>query len=98
MNPDTGVFTAPVSGIYSFSLSALKNPNIREYVSIYVYKNGITDFVIREHDFNSGQNAANIAYSWTMSLVQNDQIKLTIIQGRLYVDSDTFFWFNGNLL
>ena len=95
MNPNTGVFTTPVSGIYSFSFSAR---TIESYVGIYVKKNGENHFFINEHDYNGEMNYANIGYSWTMSLVQNDKIQLSIANGGLFAYNPEFTWFNGNLL
>ena len=100
MNPKTGVFTVPVSGIYSFSFSALKDPNYTHFCNVYVKKNGEQQFRIRETDFNAADYYGNIGYSWTMALVQNDEILLSgdIYDHPLYVDNLDFIWFNGHLL
>ena len=98
MNPDTGVFTTPVSGIYYFSFSACIDATVSHITYIFVKKNGKNQIRISSRDNEDNANFANIGYSWAMSLVQNDQIQLTITDGGLQVYNDAYIWFNGNLL
>ena len=96
MNPDTGVFNVPVSGIYSFSFSACTNTKDRD-TEIRVFKNGEIQFWFHNYNEND-QSDNNIGYTWTMSLVQNDQINLQLFSNELIGYMYEFVWFNGQLL
>ena len=70
MDPFTGTFTVPVSGLYSFSFSAECFDDTRP--SVYVYKNDHSQYYIETLDNVSHM----ISYVWMMSLVKNDKIHL----------------------
>ena len=97
MNPETGVFNVPVPGIYAFSFSA-QSYNAFYYTDIYVYKNGEYQFRISDANQNDDNDFDNICYSWTMTLLQNDQIHLKMHSNGLYVHNGAYVWFNGQLL
>ena len=96
MEPSSGVFTCPVSGIYAFSLSA--ETNIDDSITrIKVYKNDEYEFRIT--DFNK-RNYNNIGYSWTFNLEQGERVFLRMDgeSSGLVVKSGVLVWFNGQLL
>ena len=96
MEPSSGVFTCPVSGIYAFSLSA--ETNIDDSITrIKVYKNDEYEFRIT--DFNK-RNYNNIGYSWTFNLEQGERVFLRMDgeSSGLVVTSGVLVWFNGQLL
>ena len=97
MDPDSGVFTTPVAGIYSFSFSA-RTDDSDPYTNIAVYKNDVYLFRISDYN-NSGQNNfGNISYSWVFTLAKNDKIHLKVSKNGLDVYGEDFVWFNGQLL
>ena len=104
MNPDTGDFIVPVSGIYSFSLSALTHFDSQTipWTKIGVYKNGNFQLAIEDRNFDdmkNDQNLANIGFSWMLELAQDDQIFLRMDgTNGLEVNQGNYVWFNGQLL
>ena len=98
MNARTGTFTVPVSGLYSFSISALSALYHKD-TYIGLYKNGQYQFQMGDQNMNYQRNFDNISYNWMMFLVKNDQIYLKMYRtSGLYVDSDDYVWFNGQLV
>ena len=78
----TGTFTAPVSGVYSFSFSAQAAED-DPFTDIMVYKNDEYQFRISDHNKNEQTNMPNIGYSWYMQLEQNDRVYLKVISNVL---------------
>merc|ERR1712004_659334 len=48
MNPDTGRFKAPLSGIYSFSFSAMTDSSYPA-IHVYIMKNNVRQFAIHQN-------------------------------------------------
>ena len=99
MDPASGVFTCPVSGIYAFSLSAETN-NEGFVTTIDVYKNDNFQFRITDLNLNNQKNHNNIGYSWTFSLEQGERVYLRMNgeSSGLIVRPGVLVWFNGQLL
>ena len=99
MDTESGTFTVPISGLYSFSFSALASLHHKASV-IYVYRNEERQFTIVDEDKDEeSKNYDVISYNWMMSLVQNDKIHLKLpTRNMLYVNDKHFVWFNGQLL
>ena len=85
MDPSTGIFTVPISGTYSFSLSGLldpvmiqtsdQNPLWRVYQTDESEAELSTlDFFNQNDSMMTGQEPFN--YTWEMSLDQGDEIYL----------------------
>ena len=98
MNPETGVFQVPVSGLYEFSISAESNID-NSVTTIEVYKNNVYKFRITDLNRSNGKHFNNIAYSWILELIQGETVKLRMSKDNgLVVKQDVFVWFNGQLL
>ena len=111
MDPNTGIFEAPVSGIYSFSFSALSDSReaLNGYATrIKVIKNlyGAPGSNYFESKFDIFQDAGtkafmeNLSFSWMMSLYKGDKIHLAMNTwgAKLLTTDDHPLYFNGQLL
>ncbi|XP_067084394.1 cerebellin-1-like [Osmerus mordax] len=95
-SPVTGVFTAPVRGVYYFRFTAADHRN-SETIGVYMYKNDLRIM------FNSGYNTSGqwryVANAVTLELEQGDRIMMHLPRGRcLYDNSDNYNTFSGFLL
>ena len=99
MDTETGTFLVPVTGLYSFTFSALSEI-VHPYTWIGVYKNDEVQFWIIDENRNGRNHFDNISHSWMMSLVQNDRVHLKMrdLFNGLAVQPNYFVWFNGQLL
>jgi len=97
LDPETGIFKCPVSGLYSFSFSALTDKS-GTYTHVNVYKNGAFKYYIHEHDIDH-KSYVNLSHVWTMVLQKDDTVQLKLSSGKgLYSRSDIPVWFNGQLM
>ena len=103
MDPNTGVFDVPVSGIYSFSFSALTEKNGKNgnnYILVEVFNNNGYQFSINSNPQDPLQSYENLSFSWLMSLTKDDKIYLRMNSGgkKLHVKDQFPVFFNGLLL
>ena len=88
MDASTGKFTAPTSGLYMFTFSAVSATANTAEVTFIVYKNSTRIFLIDdEEDKKSGANERNIAYSWMFDLSMGDTVHLSMGSGGLHAES-----------
>ena len=90
---DNGVFTAPQDGVYFMFFSGQNYG--KDITKVGIYKNEEEDFIIYEE--GDGDDGDNLAYSWTMGLAMGDQIKLKVVQNKLYVSQIKHITFSGFL-
>ena len=101
----SGIFEAPVSGIYSFSFSALSDSTeaLNGYATrIKVIKNLLGNWSEFDIFQDAGTNAfmENLSFSWMMSLYKGDKIHLAMNTwgAKLLTTDDHPLYFNGQLL
>ena len=87
----TGIFTAPVSGLYLFSISALANGQQNNQLTLQ--KN---NFAVGSAWGKAKQDTMSIHS--TLQLTKGDQISANLIQGGLFDDSNRVSHFSGTLL
>ena len=102
---DSGVFTAPYRGTYSFSFSGQQgdhSENENNNMVVYVKKNGVTVFNIYddENTNNEFQRFQNIHYQFELLLEENDKITLETEANNdiLYASGTARLTFSGHLL
>ncbi|XP_066550283.1 complement C1q tumor necrosis factor-related protein 3 isoform X2 [Amia ocellicauda] len=94
-NPTTGIFTAPVKGVYDFSFSAFKNSG--EVMGVMLYKNGKRIVIVYDNNpqdtQDSGSNRA------VLQLDVGDQVYLRLYpNAQIYDNENNFNTFTGVLL
>jgi hypothetical protein len=94
MNITSGIFTAPKSGIYFFSFTALKERPVNT-LRIDLYHN--SNLIARAEGTNV-DGLFTAALSSTLSLKSGDQISLRLESGQLFEFSFRHTNFNGILL
>ena len=90
---ESGVFTAPQDGVYFMFFSGQNYG--KDITKVGIYKNEEEDFIIYEE--GDGDDGDNLAYSWTMALAMGDQVKLKVVQNKLYVSQIKHITFSGFL-
>ncbi|XP_046886919.1 heavy metal-binding protein HIP-like [Hypomesus transpacificus] len=92
----TGVFTAPVRGVYYIRFTAA---DIRgsSYTGVTMYKNNIR--IMHNSTYNSEGNWKYMANAVTLQLEQGDMIRMSLPSGfGVYDDSNNYNTFSGFLL
>ncbi|XP_039993386.1 heavy metal-binding protein HIP-like [Xiphias gladius] len=94
-NQTTGVFTAPVRGVYFFSFTAADY--LKGYMGLYLYRNNqplIFNLALNDHG-----GYASTSNSVALRLEEGDRVRLSLPASyRLYDDSRNFSVFSGFLL
>ena len=93
LNPQSGVFVAPRSSYYGFTLSA--KSLTKGKVSLDVIKNGRLLFKIKDYNYLDHQN--NIGYNFMERMETGDNIKVSVTENHIgiYSDNDDFIHFTG---
>lgn len=93
-SPQTGIFTAPVRGVYHFEIFALSNGN--SAVDAYLKKNGQGIFMAHESQ-SSGHGTGGNAV--TLLLERGDLVYVTLpVNRQLYDNTNHHNTFSGHLL
>lgn len=91
----SGVFTAPVSGLYVFSFTAADY--LKGYMGLYLYKNDQP--IVFSLDLNDHGGYASTSNAVCLQLEEGDRVHLGLPASyRLYDDSRNFSVFSGFLL
>ncbi|XP_068195492.1 myosin-2 heavy chain, non muscle-like [Antennarius striatus] len=94
-NQTSGVFTAPVRGLYFFSFTVADY--LKGYMGVYLYRNNQP--IIFNLDLNDHGGYASTSNGVALQLEEGDQIRLSLPASyRLYDDSRNFSVFSGFLL
>ncbi|XP_076137749.1 complement C1q tumor necrosis factor-related protein 3-like [Alosa pseudoharengus] len=86
-NPGTGIFTAPVKGVYYFSFSGHHSSD--KAMGLRLYKNGQSMTIVYSHS-ESPPGIRTATNGMTLELVEGDQVYM-----RLY--ANTWVYDNGNI-
>ncbi|XP_040921381.1 heavy metal-binding protein HIP-like [Toxotes jaculatrix] len=93
-NPTTGIFTAPIKGVYYFRFTAFNNKN-GEWVAVNLYHNG--QRILHNSELATGHTF--IANGLILQLEQGSVVSMRLQQNcGLYDDSSTLNTFSGFLL
>ncbi|XP_069391288.1 putative leucine-rich repeat-containing protein DDB_G0290503 isoform X5 [Paralichthys olivaceus] len=91
----TGVFTAPVRGVYFFSFTAADY--LKGYMGLYLYRNNQP--ILFQLDLNDHGGYTSTSSGVTLQLEEDDRVHLSLPASyRLYDDSRNFSVFSGFLL
>ena len=91
---ETGIFTCPQSGSYSFSFSAEIDGS--SDIHVYMTRNGHNEVLIDNH---GNVTYTNLSYVWSLKLQRGDKIQMKVYSGdKLYVGSERHVHFSGHLV
>ena len=100
----SGVFTAPVNGVYTFTFSGQQSGagvSGNNAIDLFVKKNGATVFTIYDDENTPDENQIwqNINSIFSLELNENDTVKLQIDStDRLYASGNARLTFMGQLV
>jgi hypothetical protein len=87
LNTSTGIFTVPVSGVYSIHLVMRTNSNTNPTINqAIVIKNTSTALCMLEYGANTSMNHAGV--STVAKLTAGDQVKVTVAVGTMSFDGN----------
>ena len=95
MNVETGKFTAPFKGVYSFTFSGLADSS-KEWVGFRIMKNDEADSYVSEQI--RPNTWAYLTSSWMMQLNEKDTISINNYWGTLSPDPYYPAYFSGQLI
>ncbi|KAK9979092.1 hypothetical protein ABG768_012537 [Culter alburnus] len=94
-NPTTGIFTAPVKGVYFFSISGRHNSN--RLMSLSLSKNGQPMVYVINHPL--GDRYESTANSFSLTLEKGDQVYVSLIgTSWIFNNENDLTSFAGHLL
>uniref|UniRef100_A0A8B9KAS2 C1q domain-containing protein n=1 Tax=Astyanax mexicanus TaxID=7994 RepID=A0A8B9KAS2_ASTMX len=94
-NPSTGMFTAPVRGVYYFGFSAFANG--KNAMGVHLRKNGQN--IVAAYDYNNSHKDVNGANRAILLLEKGDQVNIGLWSGLSIFDSyNSVSTFSGFLL
>ncbi|XP_045070019.1 complement C1q-like protein 2 [Coregonus clupeaformis] len=95
-SPVTGVFAAPVRGVYYFRFSGM-DATTSQYMDFCLFKND--QGIMWNGQYNSQQRRQYLSNSLTLELEEGDLVYMCLPSGyRIYDDSDKHSSFSGFLL
>ena len=97
LDASSGIFKVPISGIYKMTFSGASAYSKITETAIYVIKNGSKLFFISDGNDAENANRNNVSYTWMMTLVQGDELKLQSTD-YLYSGGDSPLTFTGELI
>uniref|UniRef100_I3JT74 C1q domain-containing protein n=1 Tax=Oreochromis niloticus TaxID=8128 RepID=I3JT74_ORENI len=93
-NPHTGIFTAPVRGVYHFEFHIFGHGGTP--VGAYMFRNGDKIFIAYEHSTSGELSASNGA---SLLLEAGDQVSVRLLTGRRIYDNQAHHTtFSGHLI
>ena len=95
MNISTGIFTAPVAGIYLFSFAGMKQNVVGESI-VSLQKNGVA--LTSSYATNLRNFVPFFGCKALLKLAVNDTINLFLATGTLYDDVNSYVHFTGFLV